>query len=129
MADFFIFENRLDQIKLLIEIDRKGSNDSVYYDCDNKEFENYITSKDFKTAYGTFSDISLIAPELGIAVVNLSSGYYNAHSLHEYINRKELDNVLAKVIEIISDAAQPDFSEFGSIGIKLASVVGLVRTW
>ena len=102
----------LDNLKLLIEIDRKGSNDSVYYDCDNKNFESYITSKGFKTAFGTFSDISIIAPELGVAAVNLSSGYYSAHTLHEYINRRELNVVLAKVIEIISDAAQPDFPKY-----------------
>ena len=102
----------LEDLKLLVEIDRKGSNDAVFYDCDNKDFESYIISKGFKTAYGTFSDISLIAPELGIAAVNLSSGYYNAHSLHEYIDRRELNVVLAKVLEIISDAAQPDFPRY-----------------
>ena len=102
----------LEELKLLIEIDRKGSNDAVYYDCDNKDFESYITSKGFKTAFGSFSDISLIAPELGVAAVNLSSGYYNAHSLNEYINRKELNSVLAKVIEIIDDAAQPNFPKY-----------------
>ena len=102
----------LEELKLLVEIDRKGSNDAVFYDCDNKDFESYITSKGFKTAFGTFSDISLIAPELGVAAVNLSSGYYNAHSLHEYINRRELNVVLAKVLEIISDAAQPDFPRY-----------------
>ena len=99
----------LDKLKLLIEIDRRGSNDAVYYDCDNAEFEKYISSKGFVTAYGSFSDISLVAPELGVAAVNLSSGYYNPHTLHEYINRRELEAVLIKVVEIIADAAQSSF--------------------
>ena len=81
----------VDDMKMLIEIDRRGSNDAVYYDCANDDFEKYITSKGFKTAWGSFSDISVIAPELDVAAVNLSSGYYNAHTLSEYINRKELD--------------------------------------
>ena len=99
----------VDSMKCLIEIDRRGNNDAVYYDCDNKDFEKYITSKGFKTAYGSCSDISSVAPELGVAAVNLSSGYYNAHTLHEYINRDELDDVLRRVIDIIADAAKDDF--------------------
>ena len=96
----------IDTLKFIIELDRKGKHDAVYYSCDNPDFETYITGKGFKTAQGSFSDISLIAPELGIAVVNLSSGYYHAHTLHEYINRVELDSTIAKVVSIINDASR-----------------------
>ena len=96
----------LDTLKLIIEIDRRGSNDAVFYQCANLDFEKYITGKGFKTAQGSFSDISLIAPELGIAAVNLSSGYYNAHSLHEYIIRAELESTIEKVCEMVADAAK-----------------------
>lgn len=102
----------VDELKLLVEIDRKGSKDAVYYDCDNKDFEAYITSKGFVTAFGSFSDISYIAPELGVAAVNLSSGYYNAHTLHEFISRKTIDKVVAKVGEIIADAARAEFPKY-----------------
>lgn len=102
----------IDDMKMLIEIDRRGKNDAVYYDCDNKEFERYISGKGFKTAWGSFSDISVIAPELGVAAVNLSSAYYNAHQISEYINRAELDNVLIKVVEIISEVAKKDFPKY-----------------
>ena len=102
----------LKKLKLLVEIDRKGSNDAVYYDCDNPDFEAYITSKGFVTDYGTFSDISVIAPALGIAAVNLSSGYYNAHQLHEYINRAELETTITKVKEIVEELARPDFPRY-----------------
>ena len=81
----------LDELKLLVEIDRKGYNDAVYYNCDNPKFEEYITSKGFVTAEGSFSDISIVAPELGVAAVNLSSGYYNAHTLHEFKKYKGSD--------------------------------------
>lgn len=93
----------LSELKLLIEIDRRGSNDAVYYDCHNPAFENYISSKGFKTAWGSFSDISIIAPILGVAAVNLSSGYYQPHTLQEFINVSELESVIQKVLQIISE--------------------------
>ena len=102
----------LDSLKFIVEIDRRGSSDAVYYDCDNPEFEDYISGKGFKTAQGSFSDISLIAPELGTAAVNLSSGYHNAHTLHEYINRAELEHTIEKVCEMVADAALTDFPRF-----------------
>lgn len=102
----------LDDLKLLIEIDRRGSKDAVYYDCANRDFETYITSKGFVTATGSFSDISVVAPELGVAAVNLSSGYYNAHTLHEYINREQLETVIQTVIGIIADTVKSDFPKY-----------------
>ena len=84
----------IDYLKFIIELDRKGKNDAVYYRCDNPDFEAYISGKGFKTAQGSFSDISVIAPELNIAAVNLSCGYYHAHTRHEYINRSQLDAVI-----------------------------------
>ena len=84
----------------------------MFYRCANKDFETYITGKGFKFAQGSFSDISLIAPELGIAAVNLSSGYYHAHTLHEFINRRELNSTIDKVIDIINDAPKLPHFEF-----------------
>lgn len=94
----------LDKLKFIIEIDRKGNDDAVYYDCDNDEFEDYITSKGFKTQWGSCSDISETAPALGIAAVNLSSGYYNQHTLHEYIVLSELKETIRKVIDIVDES-------------------------
>ena len=71
------------KIKFIIEIDRRGSKDAVYYFCDNRDFESMISSFGFKTAYGTFSDISVIAPQWGCAAVNVSAGYYNEHFVNE----------------------------------------------
>ncbi|MBR0287619.1 MAG: hypothetical protein IJQ82_01430 [Selenomonadaceae bacterium] len=102
----------IDSLKFIIEIDRRGSNDAVFYRCANQEFETYINGKGLKTAQGSFSDISLIAPELGVAAVNLSSGYYAAHTLHEYINRKELDDTIGRIIDIIADVHKLPRFEF-----------------
>ena len=108
----------LAQIKMIIELDRKGQDDAVFYDCDNKEFEDYITSKGFQTNFGSFSDISYIAPDLGVAAVNLSCGYYNAHTLHEYINIEHMNSTINKVLDIISEADSPDIPQFEYIEAK-----------
>ena len=41
-------------IKYIIELDRRGSNDAVYYDNDNPDFEKYVNSFGFTTATGSF---------------------------------------------------------------------------
>ena len=81
----------------IIEIDRKGDNDCVFYDCDNEDFTKFVEGFGFETDYGSFSDISTIAPHLGIAAVNLSSGYYNPHTNHEYVDLIALRNVIERV--------------------------------
>ena len=105
-------------LKMLVEIDRRGDNDAVYYDCDNVEFEDYITSKGFETDWGSFSDISTIAPVLGVAAVNLSSGYYNAHTQYEYIDSNHLDATIERVLEIVEDCTHPDFPAYKYIKAK-----------
>ena len=104
--------NEIDNLKFIIELDRKGKNDAVFYRCDNPDFESYISGKGFKIAQGSFSDISLIAPELGIAAVNLSCGYYAAHTRHEYINRSQLDAAIHTVVDIVADSSRADFPSF-----------------
>ena len=113
----------LGNIKCIIELDRKGSRDAVYYDCANEDFENYISGKGFQTAIGSFSDISVLAPALGLAAVNLSAGYYHAHTQHEYIDRSQLENVIAKVGEIIQDTVGEDFPHYEFIGETLDGYV------
>ena len=84
-------------IKYIIELDRRGSNDAVYYDNDNPDFEKYVNSFGFTTATGSFSDISELCPSWGISGVNLSIGYYNAHSLLEYLKIDEWEATVEKV--------------------------------
>ena len=97
-------KDKLEKINLIVELDRKGKTDAVYYDCDCPELEEYITSKGYKTEWGTYSDICDVAPALGVAAVNLSCGYYNAHTQHEFINVKYLENTIRKVIEIVNES-------------------------
>lgn len=103
-------------LKYIIELDRQGSNDCVFYDCDNKEFINYIESFGFKQARGSFSDISDICPYWGIAGVNLSVGYYSEHSASEYLKLEEMFNTIKKVELMLEDA--DNISTFPYIPVK-----------
>lgn len=106
------FINSLD-VQYMIELDRKGNKDAVFYECDNPEFEEFITKEgDWETDWGSFSDICTIAPELGVAAVNLSCGYYNAHTLLEYVNLAELENTIVKVGKILDRTTEKDKFEY-----------------
>ena len=85
----------------IMEFDRMNANDAVFYDCYNEEFEKFITKSYYKTAFGTFSDISEIAPEFGVAAVNLSCGYYNAHTTKEYVVMSEMEESIEAAIDIL----------------------------
>ena len=78
-------------LKAIIELDRCGKEDSVFYDCDNIDFEEYIAQFGFKPNLGSFSDISTIAPEWGVAAVNLSVGYVDEHTYNERLYVKHLE--------------------------------------
>lgn len=87
----------------LIELDRQGEKDAVFYECDNPDFEKFITSFGFTTEYGTFSDISIIAPKWKIAAVNLSIGYYNEHTAREFLYYEQTFNTINKVCRILAN--------------------------
>lgn len=102
-------------IKYIIEFDRRGSNDCVFYDCGNEEFINYIESFGFITEYGTFSDISVLSSAWDIAAVNLSSGYYNEHTYKEYIKFKELQHNINRVELMLKKHKTAKFFEYQEI--------------
>lgn len=91
------------QFNYMIELDRKGKDDAVFYDCDNPEFEDFITEDgDWSFAMGSFSDISTVGPALGCAAVNLSCGYYNAHTTKEYVVLSELKDCINNVCKLLA---------------------------
>lgn len=95
------FINELD-VNYIIEFDRANSRDAVFYGCDNEEFTEFVTENTgFKEAFGSFSDISVIAPAAKIAAVNLSCGYYKAHTTDEYVVYEEMMNTIEAAKELI----------------------------
>lgn len=94
------------QVNYIVELDRRGSNDAVFYRCDNPEFEDFITSFGFETAGGSRSDISYIAPYLETAAVNISCGYYCEHQRHEYIRLEEMELNAARVAQMVTQQTE-----------------------
>lgn len=79
-------------ISALLQLDRQDVNDAVYYDMDPWADDSLTLravieeNNGFTLNWGTFSDISVIAPEWGVAAANLSIGYYEQHTPRERVN-------------------------------------------
>lgn len=98
------------KFNFLIELDRSGVDDCVFYQCGNPEFVSYIESFGFEEQSGSFTDISFLAPAWGCAATNLSIGYFNEHSHSEYLNYNILEATVAKTIRILSDSNSSAFA-------------------
>ena len=100
------------EFNYIMEFDRKGSNDAVFYDCANDDFEEFITREFYSTNYGSFSDISILAPHLGCAAVNLSCGYYNAHTTKEHVVLSEMEESIINACKILERTTEDDRFEY-----------------
>lgn len=104
---------RAPNVNYIIELDRKGSKDAVFYNCDNPEFEDFILEdKGWKLDYGSYTDIVEIAPILGVAAVNFSCGYYNPHQKTEYVLLNEMEANIAKVKNLLARTTEKDRFEY-----------------
>lgn len=99
-------------IKYMIELDRQGYHDCVFYDCDNRRFEEYVQSFGFRMALGSFSDISILCPAWEIAGVNLSVGYKDEHSVSETLNIGMLFTTIGKVEKMLQDAENSEYFKY-----------------
>lgn len=89
-------------MKYYIELDRKGKKDAVFYECGNDEFMDYICGFGaWREEYGSYTDICDIAPAKGCSAVNFSVGYYNQHTLSEYVVPSEVDYCIDNVCKLI----------------------------
>lgn len=93
-------------LKYIIQLDRRGSDDCVFYDCDNEDFVEYIESFGFTWNYGSFTDISKLCPSWKIAGVNLSVGYRDEHSATEVLFVGQLLATINKVKKMLNAALE-----------------------
>lgn len=93
-------------LKYIIELDRRGSNDCVFYDCENPEFTEYVESFGFECNFGTYSDICEFCPTWGIAGVNLSIGYRDEHSVSEILFVGQMYSTIEKVKKMLNEAKE-----------------------
>ncbi len=98
------FPNPITNLKYIIQLDRQGENDCVFYQCDNKDFREYVETYGFITAPGSYTDISFICPKWGIAGVNLSVGYFGEHSTREMLSTYYMYLTIQKVCKMLDDA-------------------------
>lgn len=96
-------------LKYMIQLDRHGTNDCVFYECFNEEFYNYVESFGFCEAYGSFSDISFLMPQWNICGVNLSVGYEDEHGVEETLHIAPLYDTITKVQKMLCEKEIPDF--------------------
>lgn len=87
--------------KVLIELDRRGSEDAVYYSCGSSSLREWTQSFGWTEAVGSFSDISILGPAADRAAVNLSIGYYDEHTSGEYLCLSELEASIARVVSML----------------------------
>lgn len=105
-------------LKYLIQLDRHGTNDCVFYDCANPKFIDYIENFGFSETIGSFSDISFLMPAWKVCGVNLSVGYHDEHSVSETLYVPILFRTCEIVKKMLTATDIPDF-EYKEISNKL----------
>ena len=90
--------------KYLLEMDRHGDKEVVFYETTNREFINYIVSFGFVEKNGASSDIRHLSEKWGMASANVSIGYFNEHTKQEYVESKYLIDTIKKVITMVESA-------------------------
>lgn len=97
------FLDDLLDVLFLIELDRANARDVVFYDDDNEKFHEFcIKATGYKESWGTFSDISILSPECMISSVNVSCGYYGAHTTDEYVVWNEMEDSIEAVKKLMA---------------------------
>lgn len=99
-------------LKYIIQLDRHGQEDCVFYDDINEEFEKYVNQFGFETNWGTLSDISVICPAWGISGVNLSVGYEDEHQEIETLHVQYLYETFDKVLVMLDDIADAPYFKY-----------------
>ncbi len=97
------------ELKYLIQLDRQGANDCVFYDGINEDFIQYVSSFGFVEKIGSFSDISILCPFWDVCGVNLSVGYKSEHSLIETLNISHWFDTVQKVKRMLMVEEIPKF--------------------
>lgn len=98
--------------RFVIEPDRRGNGDLITSmmcgEVCSKEFINAISpfakAHGYSEEHGSITDVGeLVERYVGISCLNLSCGYYEAHTDHEFTVLSELQNCLELVQEIIEN--------------------------
>jgi len=101
----------LKNVSYFIEIDRGGKNDVIYESGYNKiasddfihALKPYVKKYNFKEDFGTFTDVNILTGIAKKSAINVSCGYYKAHTKNEYVNLDHLYHTINFVNKIINN--------------------------
>lgn len=95
----------------MIQLDRAGSTDLVYYDMETQEFQQYLEEAypGYSYANGSYTDIVELVPAFDIAGVNISIGYYNQHTSSESLNIVEFIQTVYLTLQLLRRKTIPAF--------------------
>jgi hypothetical protein len=90
-------------VAYMLEFDRRGSGDIINYGSDEflKIVQDCGKQYGYKETDGLFTDVTTLSKNFGISAVNLSCGYYDAHTNKEFTVWSELDNSANFAVELI----------------------------
>lgn len=92
-----------EDINFMVEIDRRGNKDLVYYSNINTAFKNWCAEvTGYETAWGTCSDISKLMPAMNRSGVNISAGYYDEHTTKHKIVLADLEKTIGAVEKLVT---------------------------
>lgn len=91
----------MSHINVIVELDRQGYNQFVTYSCNNPILDEYAKSFRLDKHVGTFSDISIICPSVGIGGINLSIGYDLQHTKDERLYIDDFIYMYNVIIDIL----------------------------
>lgn len=103
--------NDLKNVLYFIEIDRGGKNDIIYTSGFNTiasddfidTLEPFTKKYGFKEGFGSFTDVNILTKIAKKSAINVSCGYYNAHTKKEYVKLSELQHTIKFVEDIINN--------------------------
>lgn len=96
-------------LKYMIEFDRKGEKEVVYYDTTNKDFMEYVETFGFERKIGSSSDVRHLSNSWGIASCNVSSGYYDEHTKGESVCPNHMMAQIQRVMNMIDDVEKAKY--------------------
>jgi len=92
-------------VKLWVGFDRKSNGDIATYRVDNKELTKAMNADYFpgyKKAWGSSTDVAVLARETKIACINFSIGFLNEHTSTETLSLQALDNTFTLVEPLLN---------------------------
>lgn len=93
--------------KFIIGLDRRGHNNFVNYGYANDKITAICEKLGYKTSEGTYSDVSNLADDTGVACINIAVGFNGEHTSSEWLDLHSLAEVIDTIPKIM-DALKDD---------------------